>query len=79
MDIAKFQPLDHFTARMEAFIDEIKAVPRAEGFDAVFYPGEIEDNNAARFRREGLSLPEETLADIRRIAQHTGLEAQCPC
>lgn len=79
MDIAKFQPLADFTARMEAFVDEIKAVPLAQGFDEVFYPGEIEDRNAARFRREGLSLPEDTRADLRRLAQDTGLLAQCPC
>ena len=79
MDIAKFQPLEDFTARMEAFVDEIKAVPLAKGFEEVFYPGEIEDHNDAQFRREGLALPEDTRADLRRIAQATGLTAQCPC
>jgi LDH2 family malate/lactate/ureidoglycolate dehydrogenase len=79
MDIAKFQPLEQFTARMEAFADEIKAVPLAKGFDEVFYPGEIEDNNDATFRREGLALPEETMADLRRIAKLIGLEAKLPC
>jgi LDH2 family malate/lactate/ureidoglycolate dehydrogenase len=79
MDIAHFQPLAAFTARMEAFVDEIKAVPLAQGFEEVFYPGEIEDNNDAQCRREGLALPEDTRADLRRIAQATGLVAQCPC
>ena len=79
MDIAKFQPLEAFTTRMEAFVDEIKAVPPAKGFEEVLYPGEIEDNNDAQFRREGLALPEDTRADLRRIAQATGLTAQCPC
>jgi LDH2 family malate/lactate/ureidoglycolate dehydrogenase len=76
MDIAKFQPLAQFTARMQAFVDEIKAVPLAKGFDEVFYPGEIEDRNDAQCRREGLTLPQETIADLRRIAHDTGLEAQ---
>jgi len=79
MDIAKFQPLEQFTARMEAFVDENKAVPLAKGFDEVFYPGEIEENNDAQFRREGLALPEETIADLQRIAKNTGLEATLPC
>jgi len=35
-----------------------QAVPLAQGFDEVFYPGEIEDNNDAQFRREGVALPE---------------------
>jgi LDH2 family malate/lactate/ureidoglycolate dehydrogenase len=79
MDIATFQPLEAFTTRMEAFVDETKAVPPAQGFEEVLYPGEIEDNNDAQFRREGLALPEDTRADLRRIAQATGLTAQCPC
>src|SRR5215510_14454188 len=78
MDSARFQSLEAFTARMEAFVDEIKAVPLAQGFDEVFYPGEIEDNNDAKFRREGLALPAETIADLRRIAQSTGLEGKLP-
>jgi LDH2 family malate/lactate/ureidoglycolate dehydrogenase len=76
IDIAKFQPLSEFNARMEAYIAELKAVPRAQGFDEVFYPGEIEARNDGRNRREGLALPEDTLADLARIAGETGLEAR---
>lgn len=78
MDISKFQPLTEFTARMEAFTNEIKAVPLAKGFDEVFYPGEIEDNNDAKFRREGLALPDDTITDLKRIAKETGLAAMLP-
>lgn len=78
MDIAKFQPLDQFSKRMEAFVDEIKSVPLAKGFDEVFYPGEMEDNNNTKFRKEGLLLPDDTLADLKRIAGETGLEAKLP-
>ncbi len=78
MDISNFQPLDQFHARMQQFAKEIKSVPLAQGFDEVFYPGEMEDNSDAKFRREGLSLPEDTLADLRRIASETGLEAKLP-
>ena len=78
MDIDKFQPLEQFNARMQAFVDEIKAVPLAKGVDEMFYPGEIEDRNDAKFRREGLILPPETIADLRRIGQETELEAQLP-
>jgi LDH2 family malate/lactate/ureidoglycolate dehydrogenase len=78
MDIAKFQPLEQFYARMAAFTGEIKSVPLAKGFDEVFYPGEIENNNDAKFRREGMSLPDDTVADLKRIAKETGLEARLP-
>jgi len=78
MNIAAFQPLADFNARMEQFADEIKAVPTAKGFDEVFYPGEIEANNDKRNRKEGLQLPDDTLADLKRIARETGLESKLP-
>lgn len=78
MNIEAFQPRDQFNTRMEDFIREIKSVPTAEGHDEVFYPGEIEANNDLRYRREGLLLPEDTLADLRRIARESGLNSELP-
>jgi LDH2 family malate/lactate/ureidoglycolate dehydrogenase len=78
IDIAKFQPLAEFNRRMEAFADEIKAVPAAQGFDEVFYPGEIEWNNDRRNRREGIEFPDDTIADLTRIAREAGLEGRLP-
>jgi LDH2 family malate/lactate/ureidoglycolate dehydrogenase len=78
LDVKAFQPLKKFNARMEQFADEIKAVPTAKGFDEVFYPGEIEANNDKRNRRDGIPFPDDTLADLKRIAQETGLEARLP-
>ena len=79
LDIEAFQPLAQFHARMEQFIAEIKSVPLAKGFDEVFYPGEMEARNDVRNRKEGIQFPEDTLADLRRIAKETGLEARLPC
>jgi LDH2 family malate/lactate/ureidoglycolate dehydrogenase len=78
LDIAAFQPLAEFNARMERFADEIKAVPTAKGFGEVFYPGEIEARNDARNRKEGIQFPDDTLADLKRIAKETGLESKLP-
>ncbi|MHB8910758.1 MAG: Ldh family oxidoreductase [Syntrophales bacterium] len=78
VNIEAFQPLAEFDARMERFIGEIKAVPPAQGFTEVFYPGEREARNDAQNRSEGLQLPEDTLTDLTRIAGETGLEARLP-
>ena len=69
LNIEAFQPLAEFNARMERYIAELKAVPRAPGVAEVFYPGEIEARNDARNRREGLELPQETVADLAKIAR----------
>src|SRR5689334_9645632 len=78
MNVEAFQPLAQFNASMEKFAAEIKAVPTAKGFEEVFYPGELEFNNNRKNRREGLQLPDDTLADLKRIARETGLEAKLP-
>ena len=78
MNITSFQPLAQFNERMEQFIAEIKSVPLAKGYDEVFYPGEIEAGNDARNRKEGLLFPDDTLADLRRIAREAGLESKLP-
>ena len=78
INIEAFQPLADFNARMEQYIAEIKSVPLAKGHDEVFYPGEIEANNNVANRRDGLLLPDDTLADLARIARECGLESQLP-
>jgi LDH2 family malate/lactate/ureidoglycolate dehydrogenase len=57
---------------MEKFIAELKSVPLA-GSDEVFYPGEIEARNDARYRKEGLTLPADTVSDLAKIAGRCGL------
>ena len=41
----------------------------------MFYPGEIEFNNNLKNRKDGIQLPDDTLADLKRIAKETGLAA----
>lgn len=75
LDIAAFQPLATFNARMEEMIGGLKSVPLAQGHEEVFYPGEIEARNEEANRRHGLLLPEDTLADLERVARERGLKA----
>ncbi len=74
-DITAFQPLAEFNARMEAFIGEIKSVPLAKGSDEIFYPGEMEARSDAKLRREGIDLPDDTWADLTRLAAANGIAA----
>jgi LDH2 family malate/lactate/ureidoglycolate dehydrogenase len=78
LDVSVFQPLAEFNERMEKLIAQIKSVPRAEGVEEIFYPGEIEVRNEQRNRTAGLALPADTLADLRRIARDCGLESMLP-
>jgi LDH2 family malate/lactate/ureidoglycolate dehydrogenase len=67
--------------RLTAFAGSVlnaKGLPPARGFDEVFYPDEIEARNEVRFLKEGLRLPEQTLAKLAKLARETGLEALLP-
>jgi LDH2 family malate/lactate/ureidoglycolate dehydrogenase len=78
INIAAFLPLQEFNARMEDYIAELKSVPLAKDVEEVHYPGEIEARNDERIRREGLVLPPDTLADLKRIAGELKLEDRLP-
>jgi LDH2 family malate/lactate/ureidoglycolate dehydrogenase len=75
LDVAAFGDPDGFTERMEQLIDEVKAVPLAPGFDEVLYPGELEARAARQQLDQGLSLPRQTLDDLRELAASTGVPA----
>jgi LDH2 family malate/lactate/ureidoglycolate dehydrogenase len=78
LNIDAMQPLAEFNVRIEELISQIKSVPLAQGFSEVFYPGEIEARNEARNREEGLLLPDDTLADLKKVASEYGLQNHLP-
>jgi LDH2 family malate/lactate/ureidoglycolate dehydrogenase len=78
LDIAAFQPLAEFEARMGRLITELKSAPLAKGSTEILYPGELEARNEAENRARGLSLPRDTLAGLRKLAEDTGLRARLP-
>jgi LDH2 family malate/lactate/ureidoglycolate dehydrogenase len=75
LNIAAFQSLDEFGARMEDYIAELKSVPLAQGFDEILYPGELEARSETKNRAEGLLLPADTLTDLQKLAGEFGVPA----
>ncbi len=64
-----------YEARVQRLIDEVKDVPLAQGFDEVFYPGEVEDRaEAANVAAGGVTLAADSLADLRRLGAETGVD-----
>src|SRR5687768_17528954 len=63
-----------YESRVRQLIDEVKDVPLAQGFDEVFYPGEVEDRaEAANLAAGGVLLAEQSLTDLRDLATQTGV------
>jgi LDH2 family malate/lactate/ureidoglycolate dehydrogenase len=63
-----------YEARVGQLIDEVKSVPLAQGFDEVFYPGEVEDRaEAVNLAAGGVVLAEQSLADLRGLGAAAGV------
>ena len=76
IDIAWFQPLETFKARMGEFARMVKSRALRPGFDEVLLPGEQEARRAARKSRDGVPLDDEVLADLRALARDIGIDRE---
>ncbi|WP_067459943.1 Ldh family oxidoreductase [Actinomadura macra] len=73
LNIASFSPMQEFEQRMADLVAELKSGSR-EGAEEVRYPGELESLAESRNSREGLLLPERTIADLRRVGDDLGVD-----
>ena len=69
-----FLDLETFYDGVEELVAQIKAVPLAEGADAVYLPGEIEWNTEQVRRREGIPISDELAHKLGSLAQRLGVE-----
>ena len=65
-----------FDRRIEAFIEEIKSQPLAQGFSEIFLPGEMEARAHQRQMEEGIALPGDTWDELLKLARETGTTEQ---
>ncbi len=73
IDVACFMPQDEFLARVDRFVELMKATPRAEGVDEILLPGEPEFLNQERFSRSGVPLPVNVVDDISIVGESIGV------
>ena len=64
LNIAAFRPLEAFNEDMEMLVSKIKNTARAPGTNEIFYPGELEARAEERQVREGVSIPDDTVAEL---------------
>jgi LDH2 family malate/lactate/ureidoglycolate dehydrogenase len=73
IDINSMMDRAEFEQRMEALIDEVKAVPTAAGSNEIFFPGEIEDINTAKHLESGISVADNTWESLLKLSTETGV------
>ena len=71
-----FGSLEEFIARMSRMAGEIKALEKAEGFEEIFLPGEIEARCQEERLRDGIPLDEVTVHELMEVALELGVDAR---
>jgi len=73
LNVAAFRPLADFHRDMERLVENLKSAPRAPGVEEIYYPGELEARAEARQRKEGIVIPDDTVAELDAGAKALGL------
>jgi LDH2 family malate/lactate/ureidoglycolate dehydrogenase len=68
-----FVSSDEYRARMDVLVQRIHAAPRAEGFDEVLMPGEVEARQEAARRQAGISFSAGEVATLQDEAAKAGV------
>ncbi len=74
IDINRFIPIDIFKERMDLYIKEIKAEPKAAGVNEIFIPGEIEHRRANERKEKGIQLPLRVVEALDKIGKRYQIE-----
>ena len=77
VDIARFQPLAEYKSQIKAYIEYLKATPKADGFADILLPGELEERERDR-RRDGIFVEDETWAQVLECGGRVGAELPEP-
>jgi L-2-hydroxycarboxylate dehydrogenase (NAD+) len=77
LDVARFVPLDAFTAEVDRHLRDLRASPRLPGFDAIRLPGDRRAECRAERTRDGVPLAPALLDQLDRLAQELRLKPLC--
>jgi LDH2 family malate/lactate/ureidoglycolate dehydrogenase len=75
IDVQAFVPIEEYRTRMDNYIAEIKALPKADGASRIYLPGEMEWEARERALAEGIELPDDVVQSLRGLAQDIGMKA----
>lgn len=70
MDISKWMPLDEYFDIMDMFLQDVKNVPKAEGIDEIFYPGERRYEKFKDRSTKGLKVAQEVVDELKQLGDN---------
>jgi LDH2 family malate/lactate/ureidoglycolate dehydrogenase len=66
-------PLNDFSSSVQNFIEYLKETPRAEGFDEILYPGELEARTRLERLRDGIDIDDATWGALEALKADVGV------
>jgi LDH2 family malate/lactate/ureidoglycolate dehydrogenase len=73
IDVARFMPLDEFTARVERLVATVKSAAPAPGYDEVLVAGDPEWRAEAERRKNGIPIPDGNWDALVKAATRVGV------
>jgi LDH2 family malate/lactate/ureidoglycolate dehydrogenase len=75
IDVARFMPVEEFTARMEKLVGLVKSTPPAPGYDEVMVAGDPEWRMEAERLKNGIPIPDGNWETLVKTAARVGVAA----
>jgi uncharacterized oxidoreductase len=75
IDVARFVPLEEFTARVERLVTTVKSAAPAPGYDEVMVEGDPEWRAEAERSRNGIPIPQGNWDALVKAAATVGVAA----
>ncbi|MCZ6679937.1 MAG: Ldh family oxidoreductase [Candidatus Poribacteria bacterium] len=69
INIDAFTPLETYQQGVRAFLDGIKSIPPAPGFDEVLVPGDFEQRSRLQRLADGIEVPDATYQQLQEWAE----------
>jgi LDH2 family malate/lactate/ureidoglycolate dehydrogenase len=72
-DVGQFTDPERLGSEVRGLRERIQHNPPRRGFERVYAPGDIENENARNYLRHGIPLEQFTLDELAWVAEHTGV------
>lgn len=68
LDISAYMDPNEFCDRVEALVSELKALPKKEGVNEIFMPGELEIDRTIQRKANGIDVPESVYNELQALS-----------
>ena len=72
-DVRQFVDAGGFVGQVQGVRERVQRNPPRSGVERVYAPGDLENENARKYLREGIPLEQFTLDELAWVAEHTGV------